>query len=113
MMVAISFCMKAQGTLEPTRGHFFPEGQYTSAPAPCLLMESLEQGKQNLWSAMDGHCTKWVSSSRSWHSVHFGTSPLGPTVDSGIVLPTPVSDTGPCIPALRSRREWLLGDTLL
>lgn len=26
-MVAISPCMKAQGTLEPTRGHFSPLGQ--------------------------------------------------------------------------------------
>lgn len=57
-MVTISFCMKAHGTLDPTRGHFLPEGQYTSAPAPCRLIESREQGKQNLWSAIEGHCTK-------------------------------------------------------
>lgn len=37
----------------------------------CLLMLSLLHGKQNLWWLTDGHCTKCVSSSRSWHSVHF------------------------------------------
>lgn len=29
------------------------------------------QGKQNLWWLTDGHCTKCVSSSLSWHNVHF------------------------------------------
>lgn len=56
-MVAISFCMKAQGTLEPRSGHFSPDGQYTSpGPGPpaevccccCLLIAVREQGKQNL-----------------------------------------------------------------
>lgn len=47
-MVAISPCMKAHGTFEPTRGHFSPLGQYTSPVAPCCLMLSLEHGKQNL-----------------------------------------------------------------
>ncbi len=68
-MVAISPCMKAHGTLEPTRGHFSPLGQYTSPVAPCCLMLSREQGKQNLWDATEGHCTKCVSSSLSWQSV--------------------------------------------
>lgn len=47
-MVAISPCMKAHGTFEPTRGHFSPLGQYTSPVAPCCFMLSLEHGKQNL-----------------------------------------------------------------
>ena len=79
-IVAISFCMKAQGTLEPRREHFSPDGQYTS-PGPaaplvacwacCLLIAALEQGKQNLCEVTDGHWTKWVSSKRSWQRVHF------------------------------------------
>lgn len=32
-------------------------------------MLCLEQGKQNLWEGTDGHCTKWVSSRRSWQRV--------------------------------------------
>ena len=68
-IVAISPCMNAQGTLEPTRGHFSPLGQYTSPVAPCALMLSREQGKQNLWLGTDGHWTKWVSSKRSWQMV--------------------------------------------
>lgn len=75
-MVAISPCMKAQGTLEPTRGHRSPLGQYTSPPPPvvpvvpcCCLMLWREHGKQNLCDGADGHCTKCVSSSRSRHSV--------------------------------------------
>lgn len=47
-MVAISPCMKAQGTFEFASGHFSPLGQYTSEPAPCRLILSLEHGKQNL-----------------------------------------------------------------
>lgn len=45
----------------------------TSPPAlaACCCMLSREQGKQNLCAPTDGHCTKWVSSSRCWHSVHF------------------------------------------
>lgn len=72
-MVAISPCMNAQGTDEPASGHFSPEGQYTSLPlaAPCDLMLSREHGKQNLWFGTEGHCTKWVSSSRSLQRVHF------------------------------------------
>lgn len=54
-IVAISPCMKAQGTFDPTRGHFSPLGQYTSPVAPWALMLSLEQGKQNLWLGTDGH----------------------------------------------------------
>ena len=47
-MVVISPCMKAQGTLEPARGQRSPLGQNTSVLLPCFLMESAEQGKQNL-----------------------------------------------------------------
>lgn len=54
-MVAISPCMKAHGTFEPTRGHFSPLGQYTSPVAPCCFMLSLEHGKQNLCEGTDGH----------------------------------------------------------
>ncbi len=68
-MVAISPCMKAQGTFDPTRGHFSPLGQYTSPVAPCALMLSREHGKQNLWLGTDGHWTKCVSSKRSWQIV--------------------------------------------
>lgn len=82
-MVAISPCMKAQGTLEPTRGHRSPLGQYTSPVAPCCPMLSREHGKQNLWVDTDGHCTKCVSSSRSWHSVQHRGAPLGATDESG------------------------------
>merc|ERR1719268_132701 len=57
-MVAISPCMKAQGTLDPTSGQRSPLGQYTSPVAPCCLMLSREQGKQNLWDGTDGHWTK-------------------------------------------------------
>lgn len=75
-MVAISPCMKAHGTFEPTRGHFSPLGQYTSPVAPCCFMLSLEHGKQNLCEGTDGHWTKCVSSKRSWHSVqHRGMLP--------------------------------------
>lgn len=75
-MVAISPCMKAHGTLEPTSGHFSPLGQYTSPVAPCCLILSREQGKQNLCEGTDGHWTKCVSSSLSWHRVqHSGTLP--------------------------------------
>lgn len=54
-IVAISPCMKAQGTFDPTKGHFSPLGQYTSPVAPWALILSLEQGKQNLWLGTDGH----------------------------------------------------------
>lgn len=70
-MVEISPCINAHGTLLLASGHFSPLGQYTSFPAPCRLIESLEHGKQNLWCATLGHCTKCVSSRRSWHRVHF------------------------------------------
>lgn len=103
-MVAISPCMNAHGTVELASGHFSPLGQYTcnierssgwgshrdstcscyrhtsnaltSVPC-CLLMESRLQGKQNLWCGCDGHCTKWVSSSLSWHSVHLSSGAGG------------------------------------
>lgn len=68
-IVAISPCMKAQGTFDPTRGHFSPLGQYTSPVAPWALILSLEQGKQNLWLGTEGHWTKCVSSKRSWQMV--------------------------------------------
>lgn len=37
-------------------------------------MLSRLQGKQNLWWLTDGHCTKCVSSSRSWHNVHLSVA---------------------------------------
>lgn len=40
-------------------------------------MDSREQGKQNLWCGWLGHCTKCVSSSRSWHSVHLSSGAGG------------------------------------
>lgn len=83
-MVAISPCMKAQGTLEPTSGHFSPLGQYTSPVAPCALMLSLEQGKQNLWLGTDGHCTKCVSSKRSWQMVQHRAPLLAMVGESGM-----------------------------
>lgn len=76
-MVDISPCMKAHGTVELANGHFSPLGQYTSFPAPCRLMLSREHGKQNLWWGTLGHCTKCVSSSRSWHNVHFKVVVVG------------------------------------
>lgn len=54
-MVVISPDMKAQGTLEPERGQRSPLGQNTSLFAPCFLIESAEQGKQNLWWPTVGH----------------------------------------------------------
>ena len=91
-MVSISLSIKAQGMDEPTKGHFLPLGQYTSLPPPCRLMLSLEQGKQNLCSDTDGHCTKCVSSSRSLHKVHLRLSMEGwllepPEMGSTLVLP--------------------------
>ena len=60
---------------------------------PWRLMLSREQGKQNLWCPLEGHWTKWVSSSLSWHRVHlrsgFGTGSV--TVD----VATPCSATTP------------------
>lgn len=107
-MVAISPCINAHGIVELASGHFSPLGQYTSEPEPwnvnkfclknkkkydaktqsltCRLMLSLLHGKQNLWWFTDGHCTKWVSSNRSWHNVHFnvgfgaGVGPAAPVV---------------------------------
>ncbi len=106
-MVAISPCMKAHGTLEPTRGHFSPLGQYTSPVAPCCLMLSREQGKQNLWDATEGHCTKCVSSSLSWQSVQHSGMLLG-TEESGMLcectgsMPGTWGITAPC-----ASRRWL------
>ena len=61
-IVSISSCMKAQGTVEPCRGHLSPLGQKACntncqdqtemkvllTSLPCLMMESLQQAKQNL-----------------------------------------------------------------
>ena len=41
--------MKAQGTLDPAKGHRSPLGQKTSLLVPCFFIDSAEQGKQNLW----------------------------------------------------------------
>lgn len=57
----------------------------TSDPAPCRFILSLLQGKQNLWCGTDGHCTKCVSSKRSWHSVHFNVA----AVVAGVAGDTP------------------------
>ena len=93
-IVSISSCMKAQGTVEPCRGHLSPLGQkawntncqdqtevmIVLTSLPCLMMESLQQAKQNLWVMLLGHCTKWVSSSFPRQFVHLRrggpTSPL-------------------------------------
>merc|ERR1719462_1120638 len=69
-MVSISSFMKAHGIWEPCSGHLSPLGQYASL-LPCLMMESLQQEKQNLWRVFEGHCTKWVSSSLPRQFVHF------------------------------------------
>ena len=120
-MVAISPCMKAQGTLEPTSGHFSPLGQYTSPEAPWALMLSLEQGKQNLWLGTEGHCTKCVSSNRSWQIVqHRG--PLFAMGESGTfcacpwsILPVDCEGAGSPRSPLRDERrrcpETEAGDT--
>jgi len=92
----ISLCMKAQGTLESCSGHFSPLGQYTSEQTPCRLMLSREQGKQNLWCPLDGHCTKWVSSRRSWQSVHL-SSALG-TGSVTVEVAMPCSEAPPPLP---------------
>ena len=83
----------------------------TSDPAPCLLILSLEQGKQNLWWGTEGHWTKCVSSSRSWHRVHLsvvvlgtvpgapllapptGLAPVSPALPVGVPVPSPPDDT--------------------
>lgn len=57
----------------------------TSDPAPCRLMLSLLHGKQNLWCGTEGHCTKCVSSKRSWHNVHFKVA----AVVAGVAGDTP------------------------
>lgn len=72
---------------------------FTSDPAPCRLILSLLHGKQNLWLGTDGHCTKWVSSSRSWQMVHFKVAVaaaaaaaavgVSPSAEVGIVPATP------------------------
>jgi len=67
-MVVISSCMKAQGTVEPASGHLSPLGQ--NASLPCLIILSLQQEKQNLWTRLLGHWTKWVSSSFPAQLVH-------------------------------------------
>jgi len=52
-------------------------------------MDCLEQGKQNLWLGTDGHCTKCVSSSLSWHNVHLRAfaADSDPSAEDGGVLP--------------------------
>lgn len=49
-------------------------------------MLSRLHGKQNLWWFTDGHWTKCVSSSRSWHNVHFNVG-FGAAVGFGVPLP--------------------------
>lgn len=61
-------------------------GKQNKKKLTCRLMLSLLHGKQNLWWFTDGHCTKCVSSNRSWHNVHFnvgfgaGVGPAAPVV---------------------------------
>ena len=70
--------MKAQGTLEPPRGQRSPLGQKTSGfVLTCFLIQSAEQGKQNLWWGAVGHCTKCVSSRRCAQIVHFRSGLFG------------------------------------
>ena len=74
----LSTCMKAQGTLEPPRGQRSPLGQKTSGfVLTCFLIQSAEQGKQNLWWGAVGHCTKCVSSRRCAQIVHFSSGLFG------------------------------------
>lgn len=113
-MVAISPCMNAHGTAELASGHFSPLGQYTcertAASEHCertrrdtrrrggeeltsepawRLMESREHGKQNLWWGWLGHCTKCVSSRRSWQRVHLRS---GAGAGAAASAPSPASD---------------------
>lgn len=122
-MVAISPCMKAHGIVELANGHFSPLGQYTSEPEPygnrralstgfsqldprnvefseltCRLMLSRLHGKQNLWWLTDGHCTKCVSSRRSWQIVHFNVgfgAVVGPAVPVADADCSPSTGGGP------------------
>ena len=68
-------------------------GVLASDPAPCRLMLSREQGKQNLWGNTDGHWTKWVSSSRSWHRVHLSVAVV--VWKAAAPAPLPPVDAGP------------------
>ena len=71
-------CMNAQGTFEPPRGQRSPLGQNTSGfVLTCFLIQSAEQGKQNLWWGAVGHCTKCVSSRRCAQMVHFSSGLFG------------------------------------
>lgn len=63
----------------------------TSDPAPWRLMLSRLQGKQNLCCGTEGHCTKCVSSRRSWHKVHLSVAVLPPPVDG------PPEEAGPTL----------------
>lgn len=71
-------CMKAQGTFDPPSGQRSPLGQNTSGfVLTCFLIQSAEQGKQNLWWGAVGHCTKCVSSRRCAQIVHFSRGLFG------------------------------------
>ena len=71
-------CMKAQGTFDPPSGQRSPLGQNTSGfVLTCFLIQSAEQGKQNLWWGAVGHCTKCVSSKRCAQMVHFSRGLFG------------------------------------
>lgn len=59
----------------------------------CRLMLSRLHGKQNLWWFTDGHCTKCVSSRRSWHNVHFSVG-FGAGVAPAVVLPAYPKEEG-------------------
>lgn len=94
-----------------TRVHIFnPFAIFTSDPAPCRLMLSRLHGKQNLWWGTDGHCTKWVSSSRSWHRVHLRVAAVGA---AGATPSAGATSVVPSAPAADSLDVTVVDDTCL
>lgn len=83
---------------------------FTSDPAPCRLMLSRLHGKQNLWWGTDGHCTKWVSSSRSWHRVHLRVAAVGA---AGATPSAGATSVVPSAPAADSLDVTVVDDTCL
>ena len=85
--VQCTTCMNAQGTFEPPRGQRSPLGQNTSGfVLTCFLIQSAEQGKQNLWWGAVGHCTKCVSSRRCAQMVHFSSGLFGIASASEVIV---------------------------
>lgn len=83
---------------------------FTSCPAPCRLILSLLQGKQNLWWGTDGHWTKCVSSNLSWHKVHFKTCAGAGAVTPSELLSLPGA---PKLPAPASVDVTVVEETCL